>query len=164
MLTWRTVFYKYPLRILFLLIARSFSINLGTVWSQILFLLAVVTSPSRPISRSPTSSSPSLLLPNLRWLPARALRARRLLPALRLPLAAEHGAVASFARGKALSIVVHGRRTGRAQDREPSWNRSAAPNLAALQATTAASFPRSEERRVGKECASMCRSRWSPYH
>ena len=23
---------------------------------------------------------------------------------------------------------------------------------------------RSEERRVGKECASMCRSRWSPYH
>ena len=24
--------------------------------------------------------------------------------------------------------------------------------------------PRSEERRVGKECASMCRSRWSPYH
>ena len=21
-----------------------------------------------------------------------------------------------------------------------------------------------EERRVGKECASMCRSRWSPYH
>ena len=25
-------------------------------------------------------------------------------------------------------------------------------------------FTRSEERRVGKECASMCRSRWSPYH
>ena len=25
-------------------------------------------------------------------------------------------------------------------------------------------FIRSEERRVGKECASMCRSRWSPYH
>ena len=23
---------------------------------------------------------------------------------------------------------------------------------------------RSEERRVGIECASMCRSRWSPYH
>ena len=27
-----------------------------------------------------------------------------------------------------------------------------------------AAFWRSEERRVGKECASMCRSRWSPYH
>src|SRR3546814_13388076 len=25
-------------------------------------------------------------------------------------------------------------------------------------------FPRSEERRVGKECVSTCRSRWSPYH
>ena len=24
--------------------------------------------------------------------------------------------------------------------------------------------PRSEERRVGKECSSPCRSRWSPYH
>src|SRR6184192_1756565 len=24
--------------------------------------------------------------------------------------------------------------------------------------------PRSEERRVGKECQSTCRSRWSPYH
>src|SRR3546814_13281738 len=26
------------------------------------------------------------------------------------------------------------------------------------------SWPRSEERRVGKECVSTCRSRWSPYH
>ena len=25
-------------------------------------------------------------------------------------------------------------------------------------------FSRSEERRVGKECTSWCRSRWSPYH
>src|SRR3546814_18792992 len=25
-------------------------------------------------------------------------------------------------------------------------------------------FKRSEERRVGKECVSTCRSRWSPYH
>ena len=25
-------------------------------------------------------------------------------------------------------------------------------------------FERSEERRVGKECQSTCRSRWSPYH
>ena len=24
--------------------------------------------------------------------------------------------------------------------------------------------PRSEERRVGKECLRLCRSRWSPYH
>ena len=25
-------------------------------------------------------------------------------------------------------------------------------------------IPRSEERRVGKECYALCRSRWSPYH
>src|SRR3546814_19109946 len=25
-------------------------------------------------------------------------------------------------------------------------------------------WPSSEERRVGKECVSTCRSRWSPYH
>src|SRR3546814_18325219 len=34
--------------------------------------------------------------------------------------------------------------------------------LAALQRTDAGS--RSEERRVGKECVSTCRSRWSPLH
>src|SRR3546814_8578254 len=27
-----------------------------------------------------------------------------------------------------------------------------------------ADYARSEERRVGKECVSTCRSRWSPYH
>src|SRR3546814_2592500 len=27
-----------------------------------------------------------------------------------------------------------------------------------------AAMPRSEERRVGKECVSTCRARWSPYH
>src|SRR3546814_15890993 len=27
-----------------------------------------------------------------------------------------------------------------------------------------ADFVRSEERRVGKECVSTCRSRWAPYH
>src|SRR3546814_14863431 len=27
-----------------------------------------------------------------------------------------------------------------------------------------ANYKRSEERRVGKECVSTCRSRWSPYH
>ena len=27
-----------------------------------------------------------------------------------------------------------------------------------------AKLKRSEERRVGKECQSVCRSRWSPYH
>ena len=29
---------------------------------------------------------------------------------------------------------------------------------------TLVAISRSEERRVGKECAITCRSRWSPYH
>ena len=29
---------------------------------------------------------------------------------------------------------------------------------------TAQQAARSEERRVGKECLRLCRSRWSPYH
>src|SRR3546814_18300405 len=33
-----------------------------------------------------------------------------------------------------------------------------------LPSSPASSLPRSEERRVGKECVSTCRSRWSPYH
>ena len=37
-------------------------------------------------------------------------------------------------------------------------------NAANLKYMAATGRDRSEERRVGKECASMCRSRWSPYH
>src|SRR3546814_19303640 len=33
-----------------------------------------------------------------------------------------------------------------------------------LMMTAAGTITRSEERRVGKECVSLCRSRWSPYH
>src|SRR3546814_16912118 len=45
-----------------------------------------------------------------------------------------------------------------------------AEEVAALQTSAAklladpAALERSEERRVGKECVSTCRSRWSPYH
>src|SRR3546814_4784123 len=34
----------------------------------------------------------------------------------------------------------------------------------AIRPTTKKRIPRSEERRVGKECVSTCRSRGSPYH
>src|SRR3546814_17922591 len=37
-------------------------------------------------------------------------------------------------------------------------------NLVRAAASLGASPLRSEERRVGKECVSKCRSRWSPYH
>ena len=41
-----------------------------------------------------------------------------------------------------------------------------APELALRQAEAADRklAARSEERRVGKECVTQCRSRWSPYH
>src|SRR3546814_11102341 len=38
--------------------------------------------------------------------------------------------------------------------------RSAGP----IHHTPVTQLSRSEERRVGKECVSTCRSRWSPYH
>ena len=44
---------------------------------------------------------------------------------------------------------------GAAQNADNTTNNSGAANTAE---------PRSEERRVGKECTSWCRSRWSPYH
>src|SRR3546814_13641812 len=42
----------------------------------------------------------------------------------------------------------------------------AVAGLVAVPVVTAIAPPvaRSEERRVGKECVSTCRSRWSPYH
>src|SRR3546814_20429117 len=37
-------------------------------------------------------------------------------------------------------------------------------DTAAMTILTGQQNTRSEERRVGKECVSTCRSRWSPYH
>ena len=42
----------------------------------------------------------------------------------------------------------------------PNGRTFTAPTTVQTQNAT----PRSEERRVGKECTSWCRSRWSPYH
>src|SRR3546814_9051643 len=53
------------------------------------------------------------------------------------------------------------RRQDRAQDVAPDLAQCEEQGGAENQASTPA---RSEERRVGKECVSTCRSRWSPYH
>src|SRR3546814_18319925 len=45
--------------------------------------------------------------------------------------------------------------------RTPSFSKS---QLARGTRRLRALLQRSEERRVGKECVSTCRSRWSPYH
>src|SRR3546814_2975400 len=48
---------------------------------------------------------------------------------------------------------------GNPLDRHPSWKHVDCP-----QCGKPARRERSEERRVGKECVSTCRSRWSPSH
>ena len=72
----------------------------------------------------------------------RAVRARRRIPRVAGALGA--AAAAAFA----VSMLL------------PASPPASAPH-AQLAAWTVA---RSEERRVGKECVSLCRSRWSPYH
>src|SRR3546814_15151013 len=43
-------------------------------------------------------------------------------------------------------------------------SRQFTPHAHAREAVLDGALDRSEERRVGKECVSTCRSRWSPYH
>src|SRR3546814_14233687 len=56
---------------------------------------------------------------------------------------------------------------GQSRSLDPT-QRLLAQKLAAIAVIVVAFFfgidLRSEERRVGKECVSTCRSRWSPYH
>src|SRR3546814_8648928 len=60
----------------------------------------------------------------------------------------------------------HGRGVYGAQDLDVAPRAEAGPQpLLQLRVGPADhGHPRSEERRVGKECVSTCRSRWSPYH
>src|SRR3546814_16956565 len=53
-------------------------------------------------------------------------------------------------------IVTASKRSQTLQDTPVAVSVTSAANLQNSQ--------RSEERRVGKECVSTCRSRWSPYH
>src|SRR6056297_3692684 len=46
----------------------------------------------------------------------------------------------------------------------PPRTRTAAPGRGCAPLPGDPGAERSEERRVGKECVSTCRSRWSPYH
>src|SRR3546814_19897842 len=50
-------------------------------------------------------------------------------------------------------------------DTRSGWSSSARGNCSRVRCRTRRlRTARSEERRVGKECVSTCRSRWSPYH
>src|SRR3546814_14336788 len=68
------------------------------------------------------------------------------------------------------SRPLHGRDGARLSrfwlgDQYGLWHGASSRGAAAARPHTAPSDQfRSEERRVGKECVSTCRSRWSPYH
>src|SRR3546814_3377914 len=53
--------------------------------------------------------------------------------------------------------------SGNAESSVAAWQRWQEA-IATLDATLDPNVIRSEERRVGKECVSTCRSRWSPYN
>ena len=50
------------------------------------------------------------------------------------------------------------------QHAEDVWKSSHETADRSLVEVLTSEAPRSEERRVGKECTATCRSRWSPYH
>ena len=61
--------------------------------------------------------------------------------------------------------------SARADSVDPGLHAPAPPVVApvpwrrpVVMLAAAATVGRSEERRVGKECLAVCRSRWSPYH
>src|SRR3546814_19718987 len=65
-----------------------------------------------------------------------------------------------------LSAVFHGTAAALPHMKKQGWGRII--NIASAHGLVASvnksAYVRSEERRVGKECVSKCRSRWSPYH
>src|SRR3546814_16222081 len=60
-------------------------------------------------------------------------------------------------------IGFHGHTVAHRPDRHWTWQIGDGAALARMTGITVVS-DRSEERRVGKEGVSTCRSRWSPYH
>src|SRR3546814_16968194 len=67
------------------------------------------------------------------------------------------GHVVVGAEAEAANLVLDAGEAGKDKDRCPDFG-----DAQGLEDLVAAH--RSEERRVGKECVSTCRSRWSPYH
>src|SRR3546814_15030885 len=60
--------------------------------------------------------------------------------------------------------IFHAGHSGAGQVAKICNNMLAAILMAGTAEALALGVGRSEERRVGKECVSTCRSRWSPYH
>src|SRR3546814_3688352 len=61
-------------------------------------------------------------------------------------------------------FAVYGRQVGVQQATTGQGAEDAEDPACAVHVFHVVLLDRSEERRVGKECVSTCRSRWSPYH
>src|SRR3546814_6018607 len=67
----------------------------------------------------------------------------------------DHAASEARGAGEQMTLLLH----------SVDLIRKAASDIGDIAAqTNLLALNRSEERRVGKECVSTCRSRWSPYH
>ena len=71
------------------------------------------------------------------------------------------GIIAGSGRGECGCAPARERARERARGSARAAGRSAALECCSARTRSPA---RSEERRVGKECLRLCRSRWSPYH
>src|SRR3546814_14913391 len=62
-----------------------------------------------------------------------------------------------------LTVLVRERDLARLDEATAACS-AALADIGAIAVREDTNLERSEERRVGKECVSTCRSRWSPYH
>src|SRR3546814_12756654 len=106
---------------------------------------------------TPTSCKGSTMRPR----PVPTTLARALLsilaggPALAQDAAPETAAPAQAQASTLDTVIVTGTRVS---------DRTVAESQSPIDIITPEALQRSEERRVGRECVSTCRSRWSPYH
>src|SRR3546814_12843856 len=84
----------------------------------------------------------------------------------RADLIVREAGTASAADQRFEAIADYFQNREKAMSAEPGSYRPLPPELLYLDKDrwSAVIEERSEERRVGKECVSTCRSRWSPYH
>ena len=86
---------------------------------------------------------------------------------MKIGVAADHGGF-EMKRQLVKLLVIEGHEVvdfgNKVYDSEDDYPDFAIPLARAVAIGEVKRGSRSEERRVGKECQSVCRSRWSPYH